>query len=182
MTHSPVHIHILAAIICVLVGFGCSSASAGGTVSGTASYRERMALPPDAVLEVSLQDVSLADAPAVELGSLRIENPGSPPFEFEIAYDPEAIDEQTQWTVFEPNDPRLRRQVDRVVRAHLLGLWRDGMLDGARSAWPVEFVPGPHDVRLQPIRLLTPGRQVERTCRLLERCRQPAEDAVALRE
>jgi uncharacterized lipoprotein NlpE involved in copper resistance/heat shock protein HslJ len=58
-----------------------------------------MALPPDAVLEVSLQDVSLADAPAVELGSLRIENPGSPPFEFEIAYDPEAIDERHSYAV-----------------------------------------------------------------------------------
>ena len=61
------------ACLSLLVGFGCSSASAGGTVSGTATYRERMALPPDAVLEVKLQDVSLADAPAVELGSARID-------------------------------------------------------------------------------------------------------------
>src|SRR5207253_3072123 len=28
----------------------------------------------------------------------------------------EAIDEQTQWTVFEPNNPRLWRELDRVVR------------------------------------------------------------------
>lgn len=45
----------------------------------------------------------------------------------------ESIDEQTQWTVFEPNDRRLWQQVDRVVRAFLLGLWRDGMLDGAKA-------------------------------------------------
>lgn len=45
----------------------------------------------------------------------------------------ESIDEQTQWTVFEPHDRRLRQQVDRVVRAFLLGLWRDGMLDGAKE-------------------------------------------------
>ena len=85
MTRLTANIRVLAFVACVLVGFGCSLASAGGTVSGTATYRERMALPPDAVLEVKLQDVSLADAPAVELGSVRIENPGSPPFENTLA-------------------------------------------------------------------------------------------------
>ena len=54
---------------------GCASASTADTVRGTAMYRERIALPPGAVLEVSLQDVSLADAPARELGSVRIEDP-----------------------------------------------------------------------------------------------------------
>lgn len=33
-------------------------------VEGTVSYRERMALPPNAVLQVSVEDVSLMDAPA----------------------------------------------------------------------------------------------------------------------
>ncbi|MCK5377272.1 MAG: YbaY family lipoprotein [Acidobacteria bacterium] len=78
---------------------GCASASTADTVRGTAMYRERIALPPGAVLEVSLQDVSLADAPARELGSVRIEDPGNPPFEFEIAYDPEAIDERFTYAV-----------------------------------------------------------------------------------
>jgi phage tail sheath protein FI len=45
----------------------------------------------------------------------------------------EAIDEGTQWTVFEPHDLRLRREVDRVVRSLLDGLWRRGMLDGATA-------------------------------------------------
>ncbi len=43
----------------------------------------------------------------------------------------EAIDGETQWMVFEPNSPRLWQQTERVVRAFLDGLWRDGMLDGA---------------------------------------------------
>jgi len=43
----------------------------------------------------------------------------------------EAIDEQTQWTVFEPNNPDVWRSIDRVVRAFLDRLWRRGMLDGA---------------------------------------------------
>lgn len=34
------------------------------TLNGTVSYRERIALPPSAVVEVKLVDVSLADAPA----------------------------------------------------------------------------------------------------------------------
>ena len=45
----------------------------------------------------------------------------------------EAIDEQTQWTVFEPNNPDLWREIDRVARTFLNGLWRRGMLDGATS-------------------------------------------------
>ena len=43
----------------------------------------------------------------------------------------EALDEQTQWTVFEPNNPDLWRQMDRVARSFLQRLWRRGMLDGA---------------------------------------------------
>ena len=49
-----------------------------GEVTGTASYRERIALPPGAVFEAVLEDVSLADAPAQELGRTTIEDPGQP--------------------------------------------------------------------------------------------------------
>lgn len=34
------------------------------TVSGSIAYRERIALPPDAQIEVRVDDVSLADAPS----------------------------------------------------------------------------------------------------------------------
>jgi copper homeostasis protein (lipoprotein) len=60
-------------------------------VKAAAIYRERMALPPEAVLEAMLEDISRADVQAELLGSVRIENPGSPPFHFEIAYDPARI-------------------------------------------------------------------------------------------
>lgn len=46
----------------------------------------------------------------------------------------EAIDQRTQWTVFEPNNRDLWRDVDRVVRAFLDDLWRAGMLDGSTAA------------------------------------------------
>jgi len=40
-----------------------ASPAMAGTLSGTATYRERIALPADAVFEVVLEDISLADAP-----------------------------------------------------------------------------------------------------------------------
>jgi uncharacterized protein len=43
----------------------------------------------------------------------------------------EAIDEDTQWAVFEPNTADLRGEVDRIARSFLDRLWRQGMLDGA---------------------------------------------------
>lgn len=46
----------------------------------------------------------------------------------------ETIDEQTQWTVFEPNNPDTWRAIDRVTRSFLDRLWRRGMLDGATAA------------------------------------------------
>lgn len=58
-----------------------------GTLQGVATYRERIALPPDAVFEAVLQDVSRADAPAQVLGRARLEPAGQPPFKFEIQYD-----------------------------------------------------------------------------------------------
>jgi phage tail sheath protein FI len=45
----------------------------------------------------------------------------------------ESIDEAMQWTVFEPNNPRLWREIDRSIRAFLEDLFRRGMLDGATS-------------------------------------------------
>ncbi|QHS50463.1 YbaY family lipoprotein [Edaphobacter sp. 12200R-103] len=60
-------------------------------VDGTATYRERMALPPDAVFEATLTDVSRADAAGQAVGQTRIEQPGNPPFHFSIPYDPGQI-------------------------------------------------------------------------------------------
>src|SRR5512134_3665973 len=68
-------------------------------ITGTATYRERIALPPDAVFEAVLEEVSRADAPAVEIARTRIENPGQPPIAFSIAYDPAAIDERLTYAV-----------------------------------------------------------------------------------
>ena len=64
-------------------------------MTGTAGYRERIALPPTALVRVQLVDVSRADAAAVVLGEQVIEAGGrQPPFAFEIRYDPAKIDQR----------------------------------------------------------------------------------------
>jgi phage tail sheath protein FI len=44
-----------------------------------------------------------------------------------------ALEQSLSWTVFEPNNPHLWAELDRVVRSFLETLFRRGMLDGATS-------------------------------------------------
>ena len=66
-------------------------ASAQSFFTGTVTFRERVALPPAAALEVTLEDVSRADAPAETIASTRVESPGTPPIPFRLAYDQRRI-------------------------------------------------------------------------------------------
>src|SRR5690606_15844619 len=61
-------------------------------VTGTAMYRERMALPEGAVFEASLIDVSRADGAADVVGEARFAAPTGLPIRFNIPYDPGRID------------------------------------------------------------------------------------------
>jgi putative lipoprotein len=95
---------LLAATIVVTACAGTSAVSDDArpkpTVSGTAAYRERIALPPGAVLIVRLVDVSRADAPATVLAEQRVELAGRQvPIPFEIDYDPAAIDARYVYAV-----------------------------------------------------------------------------------
>lgn len=65
--------------------------ASGGTVTGTAAYRERIALPSDAVFEAVLQDVSRAGAMAQVIGRATLDPAGQSPFRFEIAYDDQVV-------------------------------------------------------------------------------------------
>lgn len=68
-----------------------SQMAAAEAISVTATYRERIAPPPDARLVGVLLDVSRADASAAELGRTEIADAGAPPYKFEIEYDPAEI-------------------------------------------------------------------------------------------
>jgi putative lipoprotein len=82
------------ALISALAG-----AAHAGVLTGTATYRERMALPPDATFEVMLQDVSLAGAPAKIIGRSILDPAGQPPFHFGIAYQDMAIQHNHRYAV-----------------------------------------------------------------------------------
>ncbi|MFC7476494.1 YbaY family lipoprotein [Dankookia sp. GCM10030260] len=60
-------------------------------IRGSAAYRERMALPPGAVLAVALQDISRADAPAETIAEARTVIEGQVPIAFALPYDPARI-------------------------------------------------------------------------------------------
>jgi uncharacterized lipoprotein YbaY/heat shock protein HslJ/uncharacterized lipoprotein NlpE involved in copper resistance len=85
-------------LLLAVVTAAAMAADVKGRVTGTAGYRERIVLPPGAVFEAVLEDVT-ADGPAVELGRATIKDPGSPPFEFEIDFDPAAIDPAHTYSV-----------------------------------------------------------------------------------
>lgn len=90
-------------LVCCLgmVGTACGGAPAttDAAVTGTATYRERMALPAGSVFEADLADVSRADAAAEVLGSVRIDAPTAPPIRFRIGYDPHKIDSSHRYAV-----------------------------------------------------------------------------------
>ncbi|SEK61298.1 putative lipoprotein [Variovorax sp. YR750] len=82
-----------------------SSPSAGGSaaqlrVSGTVTYRERIALDPAAEIQVQLLDVSRMDAPSVVLAEQRIKANGRQvPFAYELKVDAARIDPRMRYAV-----------------------------------------------------------------------------------
>lgn len=57
-------------------------------ISGTVSYRERIALPENAVVTVTLEDISLADASSTVIATQEFTTDGKQvPFAFELSYD-----------------------------------------------------------------------------------------------
>ncbi|MCO5083659.1 MAG: YbaY family lipoprotein [Rhizobiaceae bacterium] len=93
-----------------LLVFGFAPLALGLMMSGTAdaeeriiqgeiTYRERIALPPNAVVTVELADVSLADAPASVIGRQEIKNPGQVPIKFAISYDAGVIQPKMAYAV-----------------------------------------------------------------------------------
>ncbi|CAI8793439.1 putative lipoprotein [Pseudomonas sp. IT-196MI5] len=61
------------------------------SLEGEVFYLQRSALPPTATLSVSLQDVSLADAPAIVLDEQKRQVKGQVPLPFHLSYDPAQV-------------------------------------------------------------------------------------------
>lgn len=61
-------------------------------ITGTVTYLQRVALAPDATIEVTFSDISLQDTPAIQLGNRVIKTAGKQaPIPFAIGYDSRQI-------------------------------------------------------------------------------------------
>ena len=105
---------VLIATMVLVVATGCSGARSllGGesSVSGTVTYRERIALTPGAKLIVQIRDTTYADASAELIAEQVITDPGQVPISFDVDYDPDDIDSRSTYSVsalIEESDGRL---------------------------------------------------------------------------
>jgi len=60
-------------------------------LSGKVMYRERIAMPEGATVTVTLEDVSLADAPSKVIAEQHIDDPGQVPVPFTLRYAKDAV-------------------------------------------------------------------------------------------
>ena len=70
-----------------------------GVVTGSVTYRERIALPPDAVVQVALLDVSRMDVAATLIAEQTLVAEVQVPIGFALAYDPALIDPRLVYAV-----------------------------------------------------------------------------------
>ncbi len=76
-----------------------SGRSPNASVSGTVTYRERIALTPGATLEVSLRDVSLQDTASTLIARQTITDPGQVPIKFKVEYNRDDIESRNTYAV-----------------------------------------------------------------------------------
>lgn len=68
-------------------------------VSGTATYRERLAMPPDALLEVKLVATTADKAEPRPLASIIVRPTGQVPVPFVLSYDSNAVEPETDYAI-----------------------------------------------------------------------------------
>jgi uncharacterized lipoprotein YbaY len=68
-------------------------------VVGTIVAQGEATLPENSIVQVTLSDVSLADAPAVVIGEQNINNPSDFPIPFQVTYDPDVIDQRFTYAI-----------------------------------------------------------------------------------
>lgn len=88
-------------------------------VTGTALYRERIAMPPGAVFEATLEEVGKTGAQPVVLGRMRKEDAGQPPYAFSISYDKGKVRRRRTYVVkarvLVDGSPRFESELVRVL-------------------------------------------------------------------
>ncbi|MGY6217528.1 META domain-containing protein [Methylolobus aquaticus] len=81
------------------IGLLAAGGVAAATISGTATYRERIALPTDAAFDAVVEDVSRADAPSTGIGRIDLKPAGQVPIHFEIPYDESRVQAGHRYSV-----------------------------------------------------------------------------------
>lgn len=107
-------------------------AGLSGIVSGTVTYRERIALPPDAKIIVSLEDVTRTDQGSSFVAQQVLRSRGQVPIPFELRYLPKAIYSNHRY----------------IVRAEIIDV-HDALLWSSTETYPVLF-----DQAQQPISII----------------------------
>lgn len=82
-----------------LAALPAAAAAQDAVIRGTVTYRERIALPPGAVLEVVLEDIARADAPAPRIAEARIPLDRQVPIPFLLAFDPARLDPRGRYAL-----------------------------------------------------------------------------------
>ncbi len=81
--------------IVLLAAAGCQGAS----VTGSVTYRKRLALTPGATLVVQLRDVSLQDTASILIAEQVIPNPGQVPIAFKIEYNKDDLNPRNTYSI-----------------------------------------------------------------------------------
>jgi putative lipoprotein len=68
-------------------------------ITGTITYRERVALSPDAVVEVRLEDVTRPEGTPPVVSRMHVEHPGQVPIRFELPYDSRLVNARGRYAV-----------------------------------------------------------------------------------
>jgi putative lipoprotein len=90
---------VVAAALCSVMPV-CRAQGDGPQVTGSVAYRERIALPADAVVDVQLLDTSIADVAAQVIAEAMISAEGRQvPISFSLQYDPAKIDPSHRYSV-----------------------------------------------------------------------------------
>lgn len=136
-------------------------------VSGTVTYRQRSALPPNAVVTVRLVDVSRQDVSAPVIAEQRIETNGRQvPIEYGMAYDRSKIQERNRY----------------AVRAEIRSGSR--LLFTTADSYPVITQGNPRNVEITVVPVGGGGRRsgvIRGTVRYLQRSALPANSEVIVR-
>ncbi len=90
----------LSAGIVLAVCLGAGSAMADfQELHGSVLYREKIALPPEAMVEVTLEDVSKMDVKSTVLASQTLKPTGQVPVAFQLSYDDAMVEDRGQYSV-----------------------------------------------------------------------------------